>query len=82
MAKELNMSEMACIGVMWKGRRNMKLTEYQNQKITDALCEIACELTVFNADELTEIRRALVTECEAINLASKPSSLSMQHETR
>ncbi len=60
----------------------MKLTEYQNRKITDVLCEVACGLTAFNADELKEIRRALVTECEEINLASKPSSLSRQHETR
>ena len=57
----------------------MKLTEYQNQKITDALCKIACELSMFNADELMEIRLALVRECKEINLISDLSSLSLIH---
>lgn len=51
----------------------MKLTEYQNQKITDVLCEMA--LNGYMPDDIKAARRSLVTECEEVNLATEKHAL-------
>lgn len=47
----------------------MKLTEYQNQKITDVLCKMI--LDGETPDKIREARRLLVTECEAMNISTE-----------
>ncbi|WAW01194.1 hypothetical protein NB644_09625 [Oxalobacter formigenes] len=54
-------------------RMNTKLTEYQNQKIADVLCEMA--LCGETPDKIKEARRLLVTECEEVNLATEKHAL-------
>lgn len=54
-------------------RMNTKLTEYQNQKIADALCEMA--VNGYTPDEIKAARRSLVTECEEVNLATEKHAL-------
>ena len=50
-----------------------KLTQHQNQKITEALCELA--VNGHCAEEIKQVRWTLVSECEKINLATREDAL-------
>ena len=58
---------------MRKNEMNTKLTEYQNEKITETLCEMT--INGYMPDDIKAARRSLVTECEEVNLATKKHAL-------
>jgi len=58
-----------------------KLTPYQNKAITEALCDLLINGS-YAPEYLKDARRALVTECEAINQETDQSSLDILHSVQ
>jgi hypothetical protein len=68
--------DLAAVPAEEKKSDEAKLTTQQNREIVLTLCAMSSQKM---PSHLTTIRQALIAECEAVNLATSPSSLSMLH---
>ena len=59
---------------------NTKLTAHQNQQITEALCHMA--MVGRSEGDIKAARRALVQECEEVNLVTSVDSLATLNMSR